>query len=228
MDVRGGGSQRVSISPYLRDGIPFRVAAVVFDFDGTLTKPGAIDFAAIHEAVGCPRDIGLLEYLSDIADPAERRRKEGILAAAEMEAAARCRANEGAEELVAFLRDSGIPMAIITRNRREAVDRAALNLPGIDPTDFAVIVTRELPLNPKPFPDGVKFVADELGVDAARMLMIGDHAFDVEAGRRAGALTMFLQNDPSEPHPDGGADLVVGTLADALAVAAAMTAPKRP
>jgi len=54
--------------PYLPDGRPFRLAAVVFDFDGTLTEPGALDFAAIHEAVGCPRDIGLLEYFAEFAD----------------------------------------------------------------------------------------------------------------------------------------------------------------
>jgi len=216
--LRDGEPQRVVIRPYLRDGSPLRVDAVLFDFDGTLTRPGALDFAAIHEAVGCPRDSGLLEYLAQIPDPAERSRKEGILRAAEMEAAGRCRTNEGAGELVAFLRDRGIPMGIITRNSREAVDRAFANLPGIDPADFAVVVTRDLPFDPKPLPDGVRFVAAHLGVDAGHLLMIGDHALDVEAGKRAGAPTMFLRNDPTEAQADGGADLVVGTLAEALEV----------
>jgi hydrogenase expression/formation protein HypE len=212
------GLQRAAISPCLRDGSPFRVDAVVFDFDGTLTQPGVLDFAAIHEAVGCPRHIGLLEFLAEIADPAERRLKEEILHSAEMEAAASCRANEGAGESVAFLRDRGVPMAIITRNSREAVDSAFANLPGIDPADFAVVVTRDLPLGPKPLPDGVRFVAEKLGVDVSRLLIIGDHAFDVEAGKRAGALTVFLRNDPAEPQADGGADFVVGTLGEALEV----------
>jgi hypothetical protein len=29
---------------------------VLFDFDGTLTHPGALDFAAIKREVGCPAD----------------------------------------------------------------------------------------------------------------------------------------------------------------------------
>ena len=127
------GSCPPAVSPYLRDGRPFRVCAVVFDFDGTLTRPGEIDFAAIHEAVGCPREMGLLEFLDAIADPEERQRKEEMLEAAETEAAGRCRANAGAADLVGLLREHGIPMAIITRNRRQAVDIAFARLEGIGP-----------------------------------------------------------------------------------------------
>jgi beta-phosphoglucomutase-like phosphatase (HAD superfamily) len=87
-------------------------------------------------------------------DSKERHNKESILVAAEMEAAARCQINEGAGELVAFLRKAGIPMAIITRNSRAAVERATANLSGIDLADFSVVVTRDLPLSPKPLPDG--------------------------------------------------------------------------
>ncbi len=205
-------------SPYLHDGRPFRVGAVVFDFDGTLTAPGEIDFAALHEALGCPRDVGLLEFLQAIADPEERRRKEEILAEAETEAAGRCRANAGAQELVALLREHAIPMAILTRNRREAVDVAFARLDGIEPGDFALVVTRDLPLSPKPSPDGAQFIARELGLDVGEMLVLGDHAFDVEAGQRAGALTMFLQNDPREASQPSGADLTVHTLSEAVRI----------
>jgi len=191
---------------------------VVFDFDGTLTEPGAIDFSAIHESVGCPRELGLLEFLADIEDPEERRSKEAILMAAEMEAAERCRANSGAKELLAFLRENQVPAAIITRNSRAAVDVAFAKLPDIDQADFVSIVTRDTPLNPKPFPDAVRFVAGRMGVDAGGLLVVGDHAFDVEAGIRAGSITMFVRNDPREPRSDGGADFVVGTLAEAMEI----------
>jgi hydrogenase expression/formation protein HypE len=175
-------------------GRPFRISAVVFDFDGTLTRPGAIDFAAIHEAVGCPKGTGLLEFLAAIDNAEERRRKEAVLIAAEMHAAERCQANEGARELVAFLRESAVPMAIITRNRHESVERALLELEGISADDFACVVSRDLPLRPKPSPEGVIHVARELGVQVGELLLIGDHVFDIEAGVRAGAPTIFLRN----------------------------------
>lgn len=197
-----------------------RIAAVVFDFDGTLTQPGAIDFAAIHKAVGCPKGMGLLEFLAAIDDPEKRLRKEAVLMDAEMQAAARCRPNEGAKELVALLREASIPMAIITRNRREAVERALLSLEGIREDDFACVVTRDLPLSPKPSPEGVTHVARELGVDVKELLLIGDHAFDIEAGSRAGALTMFLRNHPTRGDKTAAAesDFVVSSLVQALEV----------
>jgi hydrogenase expression/formation protein HypE len=193
---------------------------VVFDFDGTITEAGAIDFAAIHKAVGCPRGLGLLEFLAAIDDPEERLEKEAVLMAAEMEAAAHCRPNPGARELVALLRKAHVPMAIITRNRREAVERALLNLDGIEVSDFARLVTRDLPLSPKPSPDGVRHVAHELGVEAGTLLLIGDHAFDIEAGVQAGALTMLLQNEPNGAGDKGppASDFVVTSLAEARQV----------
>ena len=208
-------SHRGGSFPYLPDGSPFRLNGVVFDFDGTLTLPGMLDFAAIHDAVGSPRDVGLLEFLAALEDLEERGRKEAVLHAAEMEAAGRAQENEGASELVSFLRERGIPMAIITRNSRAAVERAMARLPGIALGDFALVVSRDLPLNPKPFPDGVEFAARELGVESAGLLMIGDHAFDIEAGKRAGTLTMFLRNDPRETRSTGDAHFVVDTLWDA-------------
>ena len=204
--------------PYLPDGRPFRVRAVVFDFDGTLTLPGALDFAAIHAAVGCPADIGLLEYLAGIEDRVERRRKEAVLSAAEADAADRCLVNEGAAALLAYLREQHTPMAIITRNSREAVERATAHLPEIDLAAFTAVITRDLPINPKPFPDGVELAAARLGVATDGLLVIGDHAFDIEAGKRAGALTMFLRNNPAETKADGGADFVVDTLDQARQV----------
>jgi hydrogenase expression/formation protein HypE len=196
--ARTTGNRRSTRLLQTRGGQAFRIAAVVFDFDGTLTRPGAIDFAAIHKAVGCPKGMGLLEFLAAIDDPQTRLRKEAVLVEAEMRAAAQCEPNEGAQELVALLRQAGVPIAVVTRNRQEAVERALLNLEGIDADHFACIVSRDLPLSPKPSPEGVLHVARELGIQVRELLLIGDHAFDIEAGVRAGSLTMFLSNGPGK------------------------------
>jgi HAD superfamily hydrolase (TIGR01549 family) len=197
---------------------PFRIGGVLFDFDGTLTVPAALDFPAIRAAVGCPPGIGVLEYLAGVADPEERLRKEAILDEMEIEAAEQTVENAGATELVEALHRLGVPMGILTRNTRRSVDVSLAMLPGIDPDWFHVIVTRDLPLNPKPLPDGVHYAAERLGVDVADLLVVGDFAFDIEAGKRAGALAMYLQNDPSQPFYGQGADFVVHSLAEALAV----------
>ncbi len=135
-----------------------------------------------------------------------------------MEAAGRTRENAGATELVRTLHELGLPLGIITRNTRDSIDRSLAQLPGIDPGWFSVIVTRDLPLSPKPLPDGVRYAADRMGVDAAELLVVGDYLFDIQAGKSAGALAMYLHNDPSGPFHGDGADFVVHSLDEALQV----------
>ncbi len=197
---------------------PYRISAVVFDFDGTLTVPDALDFAAVRRAVGCPAGMGLLEFLAGLTDSEERRVKQAALEAMEMEATERTRENAGATELVRALCDLGVPLGIITRNTRESVERSLAKIAGMDPAFFRVIVTRDLPLSPKPRPDGVLYAAERLGVDAAELLVIGDYAYDIQAGKQAGALAMYLRNDPTGPFHGHGADFVVHTLGEAFAV----------
>ena len=62
------------------------------------------------------------------------------------------------------------------------------------------------------------YAAEQLGVDVAELLVVGDYAFDIQAGKRAGALAMYLHNDTAEPFHGEGADFVVHSLAEALAV----------
>ena len=46
----------------------------------------------------------------------------------------------------------------------------------------------------KPDPAGIFFLADRWGLDGGReMLMVGDHATDIEVGRRAGCRTVFIE-----------------------------------
>ena len=57
----------------------FSFKAVLFDFDGTLTEPGALDFAAIRQAMGCPPDQAILEFIDTIEDRSRRKHTIDIL-----------------------------------------------------------------------------------------------------------------------------------------------------
>ena len=70
-----------------------RVKAVLFDFDGTLTKPEALDFPAFKKSVGCPVDQPVLEFIQDLSDPDERNEAFEKLALFETEGAAKTEPN---------------------------------------------------------------------------------------------------------------------------------------
>jgi HAD superfamily hydrolase (TIGR01509 family) len=183
-----------------------RIRGVLFDFDGTLTFPGAIDFAAIKEELRCPPDMPILEYL-DTVSLAEQAPLLAILEAREEAAAQASLPNTGAEALLSALKIKGLPVGIITRNSMPSVRAALEKFTLITVQDFAAVITREKSL-PKPHPQGVYHAAQRMGISPSELMVVGDFRFDVLAGKAAGTLTVLLQNSeksvmsPGDPQPD--------------------------
>jgi D-glycero-D-manno-heptose 1,7-bisphosphate phosphatase len=69
----------------------------------------------------------------------------------------------------------------------------------------------------KPNPGMILEAASELGIDLAKSYMVGDRASDVEAGRRTGCATVFIDLDYAEPAPTAP-DYVVRSVAEAADV----------
>jgi len=196
----------------------YRIDAVLFDFDGTLTQPGALSFSAIREALGCPAGTPILEWLADLEDEAARSEARRVLEEFELRAAAASQPNQGAEQAVKALREQGVPIAIHSRNGLPSIERALANFTSVTAADFALIVSRDEPVPHKPAPEGVLLAAAEMGVQPGRLLVVGDYIFDVQAGQAAGALTALLTN--GTPPLVDDADFVLTSLDELPALVA--------
>lgn len=175
-----------------------RVDAVLFDFDGTLTIPGALDFKKVRMGMGIGETGPILEHIRSLSDPEERSKAENHLHAFEMDAAALSLPQPGAEDMVRQLRSRGISLGILTRNTRSAVERSFANFTKISMDDFGIILTRDDPTAHKPEPDGIHQAARKLGVPLDRIALVGDYLYDVQAGRKAGVFTILLSADEPE------------------------------
>jgi hydrogenase expression/formation protein HypE len=171
---------------------PFRIKGVLFDFDGTLTRPGALDFARIREALGCPQGKPILEYIGSLESARARQAARRRLDAFELQGAVNSVPNHGAQELLAWLKGGGVAVGLLTRNSRASVLRALQNFDQIGIGDFDVLVTRDDPPAPKPSGDGVLWAGRRLRIAPPELLVVGDFIFDVQAGQAAGALTALL------------------------------------
>jgi HAD superfamily hydrolase (TIGR01509 family) len=180
--------------------------AVIFDLDGTLTEP-LLDFAAIRREIGIDPGLPILEAL-ERNDPDARARAEVILRRHELEAIDRATLADGCAELLERLAAHRIPVAILTRNIREAVD-AFVRRFGFQ---FQAVHTRE-DGPPKPSPHGARKLCEVLGSAPARTLAVGDYKFDVIAARDAGCRTALVRHPPPDDLADWGSpDLVVPSL----------------
>ena len=168
------------------------INAVLFDFDGTLTKPGALNFPLLKNTIGCPSHIPVLEFIDSLPTSLDKEETLSLLERFETKAAANSEPNDGAEHLIRYLRSKGLGMGIITRNHFSSIERALQNFENITISCFDVIISRNTPVKPKPSGDGIRLAAQKLNLDVKEVLMVGDYIFDIQAGKSAGCLTAFL------------------------------------
>lgn len=203
---------KVNLKPKDR---PYTIKAVLFDFDGTLTHPGAIDFAGIRNDIGCPEGVPILEFIDELPFQADRESALAEVDRHEIAAAAMSVPNAGAEVLIRDLKHLDLKIGVITRNSRAAIEKALENFEATAADDFHLVISRDDPFTPKPEPDSILAAAHKLAVLPETVMVVGDFVFDIDAGHAAGAITTFLTNGDETKIPDH-ADFTVHRLEEVL------------
>jgi HAD superfamily hydrolase (TIGR01509 family) len=164
------------------------IKAVIFDLDGTITQP-FFDFDAIREEMGLEKDSGpVLEAMEKMTSQ-QRRDAERVLEFHERRAVEESTLNADAKQTLWALRDAGIGIGILTRNRRGNV-LAVAEKHGLK---FDAIVDREDgPAKPDAF--GVLQICKQFGVSPHETLLVGDYLFDLLCAKAAGAVAVLLAN----------------------------------
>ena len=164
------------------------IRAVIFDLDGTITQP-YFDFDAIREQMGLAKDSGpVLESMREMS-PEQRKEAERILHSHESRAVTESELNAGARETLDALRRAGIPIGILTRNKRSN----AMAVAEKHNLQFDAVVDREDgPAKPDAF--GVLEICRQFGVKPGEALVVGDYLYDLLCAKAAGAVGVLLAN----------------------------------
>lgn len=219
-----------------REASPAMLRGVVFDMDGTLTKPN-LDFQEMYQRCGVEPGSDILREIAQ-RPLAERRSAEAIVDELETAARQSMEAMPGAIECAQWLAANEIRIAVVTRNTvatlRHFLDVlwSPAGLPSVSPAfgrDGEIRYgTRGLAENgagdifpPKPDPAALHEIARRWDVPLRDILMVGDSvSHDVTFGRNAGSLTALLEGHGSTGHEVAGLrrtalpDLKVSNLAD--------------
>ena len=184
----------------------------VFDLDGTLTI-AAHDFDAMAQDLGLPKGRPILESLAQL--PAEEQAPlHTRLQDWELHIAKEARRAPGALELITYLHSSGAYLGILTRNTRT---NAWVTLQAIGLADAfapnAVLGRDEAP--PKPSPEGIQIHLERWNTSPSSAVMVGDYAFDLQAGRAAGVATVYVDPSGKFPHATW-ADVSVKNLSELM------------
>jgi len=188
------------------------IRAVIFDLDGTITQP-YLDFDVIREEMGLDKNGGPILEAMEKMTPQQRQRAETILHRHEEKAVAESKLNTGAREALAALRTRGIPVGILTRNRKDNA-WAVANKHGLH---FDAVVGREDgPVKPNTF--GVLHLCRGFAVEPAQTLLVGDYLFDLLCARAAGAIPVLLANHDRADEFAQHADFTITSLSELLPI----------
>jgi HAD superfamily hydrolase (TIGR01549 family) len=168
--------------------------AVLFDMDGTLTEP-LLDFARIRREMGIG-DRPILETLARL-DPEQRCIAEAVLLRHEDHAADTSTLNPGCRQVLRWLDEQEVKIALVTRNSRRSLDRVMKRhiLP------FDVMVTRD-DCAYKPNPEPLLLACRRLEVSPADAWMVGDGSHDVQAGIAAKIRTVWISHGRARDFPE--------------------------
>ena len=182
--------------------------AFLFDLDGTLVdsvyqhvlawrealEAGGIQLAVwrIHRQIGMSGGLfvnALARETGRTLSNEEAERIHEVHGEAFKRYSSQVRPLPGAEELLNYLTDVGVPWAIATSGRLESA-RLSLRLLGI--SEDVPIITRDLVRHAKPDPDLFLAAAEKLGIAVSDSVVVGDSIWDLLAARRARALSVGL------------------------------------
>ena len=204
-----------------RDG-PLAVGGVLFDIDGTLTRTNELIFATFNFITSryCGRTYEPREIIA-LFGPPEEGALLSIVGEARLDEAmddlcdfysrhhhAMAALHEGMDEVLAFLKSTGIPLGVFTgKGRRTAmITLKALGIAGY----FDMIVSGNDVVRHKPDPEGIRRFIEAFSLAPAEVLMVGDALGDITASRGAGATSVAVLWDSydAERVALAGADVV--------------------
>lgn len=141
----------------------------------------------------------------------------------------------GVPEALARLRRAGFHLVVVTNQpdvargtqRREVIDAMHASLASALPIDEFRVCDHDDSddcVCRKPKPGMLEAAAREADLSLPDSFMVGDRWRDVEAGRRAGCRTVFIDRHYAEARPDRP-DVTVGSLPEAVDWILASTTP---
>lgn len=178
--------------------VHYRLACVIFDVDGTLTRTNDLIFASFNHVAekylgrrftpaqiiglfGPPEEGAVVKVFGpENLDPI----MDELLAFYASQHSALASLHAGIEEVLDLLKRHDIRLAVFTGKGRKTttITLNALHLASY----FDLVVSGNDVVHHKPHPEGILRVLERFGISPGEALMVGDSMSDVKAARAAG------------------------------------------
>lgn len=184
---------------------------VIFDLDGTLVQTHELIYASFNHLMvrhlgrtmepaeivalfGPPEEGAIEKVFGPERTPALMQELLAFYAAQHSVLAD---LHEGIEEMLRFLKERGIKLALFTGKGKWTTD-ITLRAFGLEGS-FDLIVTGNDVVHHKPHPEGIRKVLERFGFRPSQALMVGDSVADAKAAHAAGVRVASVLWDAFDP-----------------------------
>lgn len=171
-----------------------KIDAIIFDLDDTLVH-AKLDFIKMKEEIGCAPNEDILHFIEQLSCPIRREASANIVYQYELADAHNATIIDGALDFIFRAKQQNIPMAIVTRNCRDAsLIKIRNNRIPID-----LVMTRE-DARPKPDPEALLTLAERWQLQPHKIAYIGDYIYDIQAAHNASMQAWLFKNSSKNAH----------------------------
>jgi phosphoglycolate phosphatase-like HAD superfamily hydrolase len=191
------------------------IKGIIFDMDGTLTKPQTWMFGEMRSQLEVPSGVDILDHLGSLPTEEDKHIAELKLRAIEEKAMNEQEPTKGLLNIFTKLNNLGIKTSICTRNVPKPVGDFCKKFLNCSPYETDIhnvndvdinnkkfnnnlisgpIVTREF-YPPKPSPIPLLHIINSWGVSPKQVIMVGDSIDDMDAGLAAGCAVVLLRHE---------------------------------
>ena len=179
---------------------PIHIKAILFHLSGTLVQQSPQTERKLKAPIGCPPETDLIEFIQNLPTSAERKQVLSDLETQELKAVAKLDPVAAALETIQFLISKNLRLGIISTMSSKATRLVLQHFRSIPSAHVEVSISREEILQLAAEANLIEIAAEKMNLKAENVLIVATNASEIQAGQRAGAITVRVDpNQKSNP-----------------------------
>jgi hydrogenase maturation factor/phosphoglycolate phosphatase-like HAD superfamily hydrolase len=191
---------------------PIHIKAVLFQLQGTVVQQRQLAEKKLKAGIGCPLEIPLIDYIQNLPKPAKRKQLLSDLEDLELKAAAKLNPDAAFLETIPYLISKNLRLGTMSTMSAKAGRHILRSFRSIPSADMEVIISRDELWQYTPQANFIDMAAEKMDVAVENLLIVSTSASEIQAGQKAGAITVLVDPDRKSKPPALSSDFEIQNI----------------